>query len=428
MSWTKTIINILDEERKATWYSFFYFFFLMSSYFILRPVRDEMGIQAGVENMQWLFTGTFLIMLGIVPVFGYLVQRVPRNKLILGIYFFFTMNILAFYLAFSFLDTKAISIVFFIWLSVFNLFVISVFWSFNTDIFSIGQAKRLFGPIAAGGSLGAIFGPMITSTLVVRIGILNLLLVSAVFLLFSTIFIYLLLQERKDFQRVEFAKPIKGNLWSGLKLIRESPLLRLICIYIILFTTVSTFLYFQQGHIVSNSIASSENRTSYFGLRDLLVNSFTLIIQFFLTEKIIKKWGLVVCLTALPIIACVGFFLLGTSPTIYVLLGFQIAYRSLNFSLQRPAREILFTLVGSEARYKSKNFIDTTVYRGGDAVSGWLFAGLSLLIASIPLISFLAIPIAIVWMLSGVKIGKLVSHSNQEAYEPTEHIIETTGA
>lgn len=427
MTYLKRVFNIADSEWRSTAYSFLYFFFLMSSYFILRPVRDEMGIAAGIENMQWLFTGTFIVMLLLVPLFGYLVKMVPRRILIPRIYLFFALNILLYYFAFRYMNGAVIAAVFFIWLSVFNLFVISIFWSFNADIFGTGQAKRLFGPIAAGGSLGAILGPSLTSLLVGEIGILNLLLVSAFLLLLSTVFIHQLLNMHSQNKEQTFLRPIQGSIWGGLALIRQSPMLKLISVFILLFTTISTFLYFQQGHIISESISSPEARTTYFGTRDLLVNSSTLILQFFLTEKVIRKWGLSFSLTLLPMVACAGFVCLGFSPTVYVLLGFQVTYRSLNFAIQRPAREILFTSVSAEERYKSKNFIDTAIYRSGDAVSGWLFAGLAMLIAS-PLISFIAIPITIVWLLTGSRIGKHFHTFNQTSYATPEQTIETTSA
>lgn len=430
MTYLKRVFNISDSEWRPTVYSFLYFFFLMSSYFILRPVRDEMGIAAGIEHMQWLFTGTFIVMLLLVPLFGYLVKQVPRRILIPRIYLFFTLNILLYYFAFRYMNGTIIAAVFFIWLSVFNLFVISIFWSFNTDIFGTGQAKRLFGPIAAGGSLGAILGPSLTSALVGEIGILNLLLVSAFLLLLSTVFIHRLLNIYSHGHSLKqtFSKPIQGSIWGGVALIRQSPMLQLISVFILLFTTISTFLYFQQGHIISENISSPEARTTYFGTRDLLVNSSTLILQFFLTEKVIRKWGLGFSLTLLPMVACVGFAFLGISPTVYVLLGFQVIYRSLNFAIQRPAREILFTSVSAEERYKSKNFIDTAIYRSGDAMSGWLFAGLTMLIASLPIISFIAIPIAIVWGLVGSRIGKHFHTFNQTSYATSEQTIEATSA
>lgn len=389
---------------------------------MLRPVRDEMGIQAGVENMQWLFTGTFLVMLAVVPLFGYLLKKVPRRTLIPAIYLFFSLQIITFYLIFKMADSRVASVAFFIWLSVFNLFVVSVFWSFSSDIFRPCQAKRLFGPIAAGGSLGALLGPVLTTTLVREAGVLNLLLIAAFFLMASTWFVHQLLKSTDHRKREAMSRPIEGSTWGGLLLILKSRKLMQISAFILLYTTLSTFLYFQQVHIVSEAMTTPEARTAYFGLRDLLVNAFTLVIQCFFTDKIIRKWGMSMCLMVVPFVAVMGFLFLGINPSVYVLLTFQVAYRSLNFSLQRPAREMLFTSVSEEERYASKNFIDTAVYRGGDALGGWAFAILAPVVVSLPMLSFLAIPMAVLWVFSGRSIGRHFHYLNNVSYESIESL------
>lgn len=378
----------------------------MSSYFILRPVRDEMGIQAGIDNMQWLFTGTFLVMLFIIPVFGYLMKKIPRHQLLLKIYFFFIAIILLYYLLFGLTTSGLLSASFFIWLSVFNLFVISIFWSFNADIFDAEQAKRLYGPIAAGGSMGAICGPLIATFFVQFIGINNLLLVSGGFLLIATFFLKDLIHQSKRSKEVSLETNSLTSVWQGLHLMMKSSFLRQIGLFILLYTSVSTFLYFEQAHIVSKAFTSSIERTSFFGTRDLLVNSITLILQFFVTERLIRKAGIASALMIVPIIAAVGFLFLGLAQTVTTLLIVQVLYRSLNFSIQRPSREILFTKLTVHEKYNSKNFIDTVIYRGGDTLSGWLFAGLSAIISSLQFISFLVIPLAAVWVFVGNKLGK----------------------
>ncbi|WP_421763352.1 NTP/NDP exchange transporter [Ekhidna sp.] len=406
MGLVKKAFKISHEELKPILASFLYFFFLMSSYFILRPVRDEMGIQAGIENLQWLFTGTFITMLLIVPIFGYLMKRFQRQKLIPAIYIFFCLNILIFYGFFSFFTSPFISVIFFVWLSVFNLFVISIFWSFNADIFSSDQAKRLYGPIAAGGSSGAIFGPVITSSLAGQIGVINLLLISVLLLGLATYFLRRLIKHSNVWREKKLVAPIEGSIWEGLKLMIRSSYLKQISLFVLLYTCISTFLYFEQAHIISEAFTVSEDRTSYFGFRDLLVNTSTLFLQFFITERILRKAGIIFCLILVPVVASFGFLSLGISQSVVVLLIVQVLYRSLNFSIQRPSREVLFTKVSVQEKYNAKNFIDTTLYRGGDALSGWLFAGLSAL-ASLQAISFLAIPLAVVWALSGLRSGKL---------------------
>ncbi len=391
-------------------FSFCYFFFLMSGYFIMRPVRDEMGIQAGVENMQWLFTGTFIAMLAIVPVFGLLIRKVRRDRLIPGIYLFFVLNILGFYLAFQQAEMKVVSVVFFIWLSVYNLFVISVFWSTNSDIFKTSQAKRLYGPIAAGGSTGAIVGPTLTTILVNLIGIADLLLISAAFLFVAALFSIGIFRNAASLGSTKISRPIGGSVWEGFTRMIRSPMLRQIGLFIILYTTISTFLYFEQAHIISEAYASSAQRTTYFGLRDLTVNIATLAVQFFLTHRLLNKYGVGICLMIVPVIAGIGFLFLGIFQSVAALFAFQVLYRSMNFSVQRPSRELLFTNVSVEERYKSKNFIDTALYRGGDAMSGWLFTGISTIVGSLQLVAFITIPIALLWAMTGKKIGRLFNH------------------
>ncbi len=428
MDLLKLIFNVSDKEWKPVIYSFLYFFCLMSSYFILRPVRDEMGIQAGVENMQWLFTGTFVVMLLVVPVFGYLLKKIKRTILIPGIYIFFSLNILLFYALFQWLDLYFVSSIFFIWLSVFNLFVISIFWSFNSDIFSAEQAKRLYGPIAAGGSTGAIVGPILTSFLVGKIGVNSLLLISSVLLILATIFINLLIKSNQRGNERSLIHSADNNIWSGIKMMIQSPLLKQVGIFILLYTTISTFLYFEQAHIISQAFSSSNDRTFYFGTRDLMVNSLTLIFQFFLTGKIIRRWGITFCMMLVPIVAMIGFLGLGLSQSVYLLLTIQVVYRSLSYSIQRPAREVLFTSVSVDERYKSKNFIDTALYRGGDAISGWLFAGLASVISSLQIVALIAVPIALGWMLTGKNIGKIFSQKIIKFYKtgkagPDENVV-----
>ncbi|MEP1035389.1 MFS transporter [Ekhidna sp.] len=415
MIFSRRIFNLSKNELRLARSSFLYFFFLMSSYFILRPVRDEMGIEAGVDNMQWLFTGTFTVMLFIIPIFGFLMKKVPRHQLLPKIYVFFITNILLFYLLFKITPSPILAACFFIWLSVFNLFVISIFWSFNADLFSSEQAKRLYGPISAGGSCGAIFGPLIATYCVGLVGINNLLLISAGLLAIATLFLVDLVKKSKKSREVNFKTASISSVWQGLLLMRRSLFLKQIGLFILLYTSVSTFLYFEQAHIISDAFTSSADRTFYFGTRDLLVNSFTLILQFFLTERFLRKAGIVIALMIVPLIAVAGFLSLGLHQAVITLLIVQVLYRSLNFSIQRPSRELLFTGLTIHEKYNSKNFIDTVIYRGGDAISGWLFTGLNALISSLHVISLLAVPIAAVWMLTGFSIGKIFNAKTAKA-------------
>lgn len=417
MSLLNKVFNINNSEWKPTAFSFLYFLFLMSSYFILRPVRDEMGIQAGIKNMQWLFTATFISMLLIVPVFGILSKRIARQQLIPSIYFFFTLNILVFYFLFDASSSTIIPALFFVWLSVFNLFAISIFWSFSSDIFTTEQAKRLYGPIAAGGSIGAIIGPILTTLLVNNIGIQNLLLISALLLSISALFATKLM---KYGNQVEInSKKMNSDIWSGAKSLFQTHKLRQLSLFILLYTTISTFLYFQQAHIVSDQYASPEDRTMYFGIRDLLINSITLLFQFLISTRIIYSFGVTKSLVIVPLVASVGFLSLSLNQSIVVLLVFQILYKSLSRSIQRPAREVLFTSVGLEDKYRTKNIIDTTIYRGGDAMSGWLFTAISSAIASFQAIALVTLTFTLVWASTAIQTGKsfalkTIHHGNNE--------------
>lgn len=406
MSILRFFFRIHDNERWSVIYAFLYFFCLMCAYFILRPVRDEMGILAGVDNLQWLFTGTFIAMLFTVPVFGFLTKKLSPKKLIPAIYLFFASNIILFYLAFDENIDQSLYATFFIWLSVFNLFAVSIFWSLSSDVFTTEQAVRLYGPIAAGGSCGAIAGPAITTLLVGLIGVENLLLVSAFFLVMATYMVFKLIPKN---QSHHFRTKLKGSIWDGFTSIRKSPLLRQLTVYMLLYTSISTFFYFQQAHIIFEAYDSGVERTTYFAIRDLMVNISTLTIQLFLVEKIIDKFGLTTALIIAPIFSVLGFTLLGFSQSVLVLLFIQVVYRSINHAIQRPAREVLFTSTKRAERYRSKNFIDTTVYRAGDAMSGWFITALTSVINSMQVVAVVVIPAALLWLVSGIRAGDSIN-------------------
>jgi len=380
-----------------------------------------MGIQGGVRNLQWVFTGTFVAMLVALPILGAVAARFPRQKLLPIVYYFFIINLLIFYVLWeSSIATTYVARAFFIWVSVFNLFVVSVFGSFMVDLFTNEQARRLFGFIAAGGSAGAIVGPSVTAMLVRPLGTVNLLLISAVILGLAVVRVRNLGRWAAEYEGevtpytkqaspeevqvtdAHYAEmPVGGDVLTGVKAVFQSPYLLGICLYIWLYTTLSTFLYFEQAHIVKDAFADSESRTAVFAYMDLAVNSLTVIGQVLLTGRIVARFGLAFTLALLPDLAALGFIVLGLFPSFAVLIAFQIVRRAGNYGIARPAREMLYTVVGREEKYKSKIFIDTVVYRGGDAVSGWVFAGLGL-----SAISFVAAPIAAVWLVTGWGLGK----------------------
>ena len=403
-------IHRKSEDKVKALTSFIFFFLLMFSYFILRPVRDEMGVRAGVGAMQWLFTGTFIAMLLLVPVLGWLIMKVKREILLPLIYAFFGSNLLVFYYHFVNDPSEVLGFIFFIWTSVFNLFTISLFWSFNSDIFSAEKARDYFGPIAAGGSLGAILGPIYAASMVMIVGIEGLLLTSSLLLFVLAGIMFLLKGDDNP------PKQAAKTIWSGFRRFVSSPIMRRIGIYLFLYTFISTLFYYEQIRLFSESNLTPETRTSYFGIRDLLVNGLTLTIQFLLTGKIVKKFGARFGLFLVPMLACLGLFLLGLNESIMLFLGIQVAYRALNFSIQRPTRETLFTATSPEDRYQTKNFIDTVIYRGGDAVNGWLISSASSFLP-IKILTWISIPIAVFWALTGRRIGKIFDNETSNDYE-----------
>ncbi len=407
------VVNVKPGETVALLWSFAYFFCLLCSYYILRPLRDEMGILGGVNKLQWVFTGTFLAMLIAVPIFGALAARLPRRRLLPLVYYFFVLNLLIFFVLFkSDIATANVARAFFIWVSVFNLFVVSVFWSFMADLFSNEQARRLFGFVAAGGSAGAIVGPFLTAAFAKPVGVINLLLISALLLLAAVVCIHRLSRWAVENARAPTPEantseaPIGGGVLDGVKLVFRSPYLLGICVYIWFYTTLSTFLYFEQAHIVANAFSDSASRTQLFAAMDLAVNSLTVIGQVLLTARIIARFGIAVTLALIPAAVALGFLVLAAFPVLTVLVVFQVIRRAGNFAIARPTREILFTVVAREEKYKSKNFIDTVVYRGGDAVSGWVFTGLAGAGLGLSGIALVAAPLALVWLYTGVALGR----------------------
>jgi AAA family ATP:ADP antiporter len=418
MRWRATF-RIEDHELGAVLWSCAYFFCLLCSYYILRPVRDEMGIVGGVEQLQWLFTGTFVVMLLVVPLFGAATRRFARRTLLPAVYLFFIANLVIFFVLFnSDIATRHVARMFFIWLSVFNLFVVSVFWSFMADLFSNAQARRLFGLIAAGGSAGAVLGPALTAMLVKSLGPVNLLLVSAAFLLGAVTCIRQLVRwadaavpvadehaEPVPMARAATDAPMGGGILAGLSLLFRSPYLLGIALYILLYTWLATFLYFEQAHIVKAAYTDSATRTQVFAGMDLAVNSLTIVTQLFITARLVERLGLPMTLALVPALMLLGFAALGAAPVLGVLVGFQVMRRAGNYAVAKPAREMLFTVVSREEKYKAKNVIDTLVYRGGDAASGWLFAGLTGLGLSLSALAFVAIPVALVFALTALWLG-----------------------
>jgi AAA family ATP:ADP antiporter len=416
------LVDVRVNEFAALIWAFFYFFFLLCSYYILRPVRDEMGIQGGIDNLPWVFTGTFIAMLAVVPLFGWVSSRFPRRRLLPAVYGFFILNLLLFYVMFiSGWHPAMIARAFFIWISVFNLFVVSVFWSYMNDLFDQAQAKRLFGVIAAGGTAGAITGPALTSLLAQSMGIHNLLLISMTMLVLAIVCIYRLSswydQQATQAQQVVVQKPMGGSWLAGITLVTKSPYLLGICLLILLYSTLSTFLYLQQASIIQASFSDAAERTSVFAMIDLAVNSLTVLIQLFITSRLVKHLGLAVSLALIPALLVIGFVALAMAPVLTVLIVVQILRRAGNYAIMRPSREMLYTVLGREEKYKAKNFIDTVVYRGGDAASAWVYDGFRAFGLSLGQIAMIAAPLAGIWALISWRLGNRREQLAAEAGE-----------
>ena len=417
-------VDVREHEFAALIWSAAYFFFVLSAYYVLRPIRDEAGVAGGVDNLPWLFTGTLVGMLLVHPVFASLVGRLPRRRFVPLTYRFFILHLVIFFVLYNFVDPAKnvwIGRIFFIWGSIFNLFVVSVFWSFMTDVFRPGQSKRLFGMVAVGGSIGAITGSSITSALAEPLGPVNLLLVSALLLEFACQASRSLERHEAalalaadESDRAESGQPkssgedlIGGGLFDGIKSVFATPYLLGISGLMLFFTISSTFIYFQQADIVSRVFANDRvGRTELFANRDLAVNVLTLITQIFLTGRIVRWFGIGMALAFVPALGVVGFALLGAWPGLAVVLIFDILRRAANFAIQRPAREALYAVLPRADKYKAKNFNDTFVYRAGDQIGAWTYPAMGALGLGLSGLSFSMIPLSIAWLALALWLGR----------------------
>ncbi|WP_430309369.1 NTP/NDP exchange transporter [Pseudomonas sp. PONIH3] len=413
------LAGIRPDEQAAVAWSLIYIVALFLAYYVLRPIRDELGVAAGVNNLPWLFTGTLVAMLVATPLFGYAVRRFSRKRFIAISYRFFAVNLIAFAILLATGSEEQqvwIGRAFFIWVSVFNLFVVSVFWSFVTDIFDSGQGKRLFGILAAGATVGGLLGSALTSGLVAHIGRVWLIVVSigmlelAVFASAKLSRTKVVLQETA--RRDEAEKPVGGGIFAGMVHTFSSPYLLGLAGFILIYSITSTFLYFQQASIAEANFPTREARTAFFASIDLWVNAITLVVQFFVTGRLMAKAGVLLTLCLLPLVSVIGFAGLAAYPLISVFVAAQVARRVANFALARPSREVLFTSVRREDRYKAKNFIDTVIYRGGDQVASWSYGGLMALGLGISQIAVVGVPLSLAWLVLSFWLAR--THTRNE--------------
>ncbi|HEY6972931.1 MAG TPA: MFS transporter [Nitrospiraceae bacterium] len=414
----QSLTNAKSEEVVPLAWAFLYFFFLLCGYYILRPVRDEMAIEGGVQHLPWMFTGTFVTLLVVTPLFGYLSACVPRHRLLLTVYLFFAANLIGFFVVMmSHITPEWTARVFFVWLSVFNLFVVSVFWSFMADLFTPEQGARLFAVIAAGGSTGAMTGPLLTAGLTFVVPVATLMLISAVFLVGCCICIHQLDRWARHHLIApvgQQGEPIGGSIWGGIRLALTSPYLMGICVYLFCLTTTATFLYLEQARLIGMQIPSPESRTRLFAIVDLAVNVIAFITQAFVTGRMISALGLGSALVFLPIASVIGFSTVGLMPVLVVFILFTVVRRVGEYAISKPAREVLFTVVSREEKYKAKNFIDTAISRGGDAATGWIVNGVKAFGATTTQLAWVLVPISLLW---GWLAWSLARHEEQRRRE-----------
>lgn len=399
-----------DSELKGLLIATVYGFFIMFSYYILRAVRDEIS-SADRGNLQLLWTAVFFVMMLAVPAYSWLASKFSRGVFVPLVNRFFIACLVVFWACLVFLPPESrpwIDRVFYVWSSVFALFVVTVFWGFMSDCFDNSQGKRLFSFVAVGSSFGGMAGSAVTSVLAEHLPVFSLLLLACIPLEAAS-WCARSLHRRFNTGSVsipgEAQKAIAGTAWSGMQAVFSSRYLMGIAAFIALMTFVSTMLYFQQASLVADAFANRGERTAFYARVDLVVSALTIVFQVYLTARIIKWLGVGLTLAIVPVLMALGFVLLGLYPTLAVLVVVQVIYRAGRYGLTKPAREILWTVLDREAKYKSKPFLDAAVYRGGDLLSGWIYTGLAALGLSVGAIALSAAPVAGLWTLLAFKLG-----------------------
>lgn len=404
-------VPVTPAEFGALVWSFGYFFALLAGYYVLRPLRDQMGIAGGVRNLPWLFSATFVALLALQPVYGALVARLPRIRFVPLVYHFFVANLALFWLLLT-LDVYPVELArtFFVWVSVFNLFAVAVFWSLMADVFTSEQGKRLFGFIGAGGTAGALLGPVITIVLARPLGPVNLLLAAALLLELAVVCVRGL--ERASAARAPAdaapaaAQRLGGSAFAGLTEVVRSPYLAGIALWVSLLSFGGTFVYFEQAHIVAATIHDRAEQTRLFAGIDLAVSVLSLATQLFATGRLIARFGVGPAAAALPALYVGGFALLVAVPQLAVVVTVQVLQRTLNFALANPARQVFYTVLSREEKYKAKNLIDVVVFRGSDALYGWVYDALLAAGLKLAAISACAIPVVLGWTLLSTALGR----------------------
>ena len=412
INFLKTASKVKEQEVKAVIFSFLFVVVLMSAYYILRPVRDAMASDWTDAEVSWLWTLNFFISTAIVALYGVLVSKFRFRLLVPTMYGIFAISFIIFYsLGFAFEDRTVIDKSFYVWVSVFSLFHISVFWTFMSELFSKEQSGRLFGIIAVGASVGGLIGPSITAFFSVSLGTDNLMLVASIMLLIPLpIIFYLQSLKSKELNNEVLDIPISnqsigGNPLAGFKMFFSNPYLLSIGLFIFLYTGISSFVYFELKNLLSDF--SRSERSVIWAQMDLAVNILAISTGLFATGRIVTKFGMPATIAMVPIIICIGLLVLAISPLLGVVMILQIIRRAGNYAVTRPAREMLFTLVNQETRFKAKPVIDIVAYRGGDMLTAWLFTGLTQgLGLGLAAVAAVGAGIASLWAIVGIYLGK----------------------
>jgi len=435
------IVDVKPNEIHALLLAFVFNFVVLGGYYVIRPIRDEIGADRGVENLPWMYTGTLTGMLIANALYAAIVTRMSRRRFIPIAYRFAIANLFVFFVLMRWMpaaqERTILAPIFFIWVSVFNLFATTMFWSFMADVFKPEQAKRLFGFIAVGGSIGGIVGGLVTSSLAGKLSTGLFLLITAVMLELAA---QCVRRFPSDFRPVgETAsfpgtttssptvqpgaeQPIGGKFWEGATHIVRSPYLLGLAGFLMIYTITNTWAYFQQADLTQHHLQDRAARTSFLANIDIAVNTITVLIQIFLTGRLMKWFGVGITLVLMPLLSAVGFAAIGFAPVLTVLATFQILRRAAGFALLRPAREVLFTVLRREDKYKAKSLIDTFGYRFGDQIGAWSYPLMRWFGLGLVGISWVAVPLGAIWCALGIWLGRkqrVLADAKREQSLPT---------
>lgn len=441
----QTFLQIKRTEAWPVLLAGLFFFCILAALMVVRPAREALGLQHGIETVRWLFLGTLLLTLLVNPIFGALVGRFRRRVFVSATYLFFAAGLLVFYGLLVLTPTvlgQASGMVFYVWFSVFNLFATMLFWAFMVDSFTPEQSERLFGAIAVGGTVGGLFGPWLAGTLVPHVGTAALLPIAAGFLVAAVGVAHLLgalLKPRTDQSpslqgsRSETQASISssahvdpfderligGKPWDGFKTMMQSPYLLGIAGYVLLVAVMATLLYFTRLQMVSSLVDDTDGRALIFARIDFITQATTLVLQAFITGHIMRRLGVAVALVLLPVTVALGFVGLAITGTLTALIVLEAVFRAVQRGIMRPARETLFTVVPRAQRYKAKAFIDTFVYRGGDAVGAQTEGLLGRLGMGLAGLAAFAVPLAVLWAMLGIWLGWMQNKRKGENHDDT---------